>query len=517
MIDLSVLLQNLQKFSPQKVSDSHHSNLLSRVSTITPNTDFQSHTLYVGYTSQVQNALGFLHGNTFFLIEDMDEFPIPDQQKNTIVLFPQEVDIHRLTEAAVETINEQPALLEDSYVLFTSFLNDGKLADLVETASRLINNPLLVIDSSFKVLAHSNMIQASDEQWNKNIERGYCSYEYIAGFNSIEGIRNAPDSDTPFCINCHTSPLRRCLSKLYYENNQLGYLIAIEVTPFDSLNMTLYKNISRLVAKLVYNENAISRTFHNEAYDSVIVDLLNGTLNSRNVFFDRLSKSGFNVHSSYRFLVVDIEQYNNYDYGSEHLRQTLRDFFKASWSLCYNNDVLALVDLEQNPDGVVQIIQANESFFRTNHLTVGISDVFSDLFEMGSYYSQAKSSLHISNKLDSDLIAIYDDYKLYDLVFTSSRKDKLKPYLNSVLKEMEQYDSDNNTEYYKTVDVYLQCNQEVKVTAKKLFVHQNTISYRITRAKELFHLDFDDYHRMFLLQYSFALAHAIQSGLFVQE
>ncbi|MTM25164.1 DNA-binding protein, partial [Turicibacter sanguinis] len=48
-------------------------------------------------------------------------------------------------------------------------------------------------------------------------------------------------------------------------------------------------------------------------------------------------------------------------------------------------------------------------------------------------------------------------------------------------------------DYLNTLNVYLRMKQSIKATSNYLYLHRNTINYRILKIKELFHLDLDDY------------------------
>lgn len=57
---------------------------------------------------------------------------------------------------------------------------------------------------------------------------------------------------------------------------------------------------------------------------------------------------------------------------------------------------------------------------------------------------------------------------------------------------LHEYDIKNNTDLLKTVATYLICERNAVQTADLLFVHRNTIQYRINRIKELTNIDLED-------------------------
>lgn len=61
-----------------------------------------------------------------------------------------------------------------------------------------------------------------------------------------------------------------------------------------------------------------------------------------------------------------------------------------------------------------------------------------------------------------------------------------------ILSRLEEYDQKNDTEYVKTLSVYLKNNMNALKTAKELCIHRGTIVYRLERIKEIGKLGFEN-------------------------
>ncbi len=78
-------------------------------------------------------------------------------------------------------------------------------------------------------------------------------------------------------------------------------------------------------------------------------------------------------------------------------------------------------------------------------------------------------------------------------------------YLDRHLLDILEYDRENNTEYYGTVETYLFSGQNLTKAAEILHVHKNTVAYRIGKAKVLFSISFENEDEVFCLMYSYKL------------
>lgn len=72
--------------------------------------------------------------------------------------------------------------------------------------------------------------------------------------------------------------------------------------------------------------------------------------------------------------------------------------------------------------------------------------------------------------------------------------------LHPTLMTIRTYDRENHTNFYEMLRVYLRCERNCAVTAQQLFIHKNTLAYRLEKMKRLFHLNLDQfYEREYLL------------------
>ena len=78
--------------------------------------------------------------------------------------------------------------------------------------------------------------------------------------------------------------------------------------------------------------------------------------------------------------------------------------------------------------------------------------------------------------------------------------------LHPVLEQLKRYDSKKRTDFYELLKIYLRNERNRVITAEKLYVHKNTLVYRLEKIQKKFHLQLDDpYEREYLLlSYRFA-------------
>ena len=73
------------------------------------------------------------------------------------------------------------------------------------------------------------------------------------------------------------------------------------------------------------------------------------------------------------------------------------------------------------------------------------------------------------------------------------------------LLDLQKSDKLQNTEYMKTLRVYLEHNLNTVQSAKALFIHRSTFLYRLERIKSILETDLEDPDELFYLNLSFRL------------
>ena len=80
-------------------------------------------------------------------------------------------------------------VLQNSADFLNALTSDRGLNYIINISSEVLQNPIILIDSCFKVLAHSDIKYITEPFWIRNINLGYCSYEFISEVNKIKSFR----------------------------------------------------------------------------------------------------------------------------------------------------------------------------------------------------------------------------------------------------------------------------------------------------------------------------------------
>lgn len=136
---------------------------------------------------------------------------------------------------------------------------------------------------------------------------------------------------------------------------------------------------------------------------------------------------------------------------------------------------VAVIKAEDVPTTVLEERTALE------HWRAGLSDTFSDTGNLGDAVRQARWALETINPESSALVP----YGQGSPTFLPRTLAESKLTADRVLGPLMEYDRDQGTELVKTLRAYLECDRSPSRTAELLYIHTQTVNYRISRVQEL--------------------------------
>ena len=67
-------------------------------------------------------------------------------------------------------------------------------------------------------------------------------------------------------------------------------------------------------------------------------------------------------------------------------------------------------------------------------------------------------------------------------------------YYSDVLEPLVRYDSLNNTDFIEFLNIYFECGSSVKITSERLFLHRNTVNYKLSKIQDILGCDLSDFN-----------------------
>ena len=130
-------------------------------------------------------------------------------------------------------------------------------------------------------------------------------------------------------------------------------------------------------------------------------------------------------------------------------------------------------------------------------ILLGIGEPAASLSSVYRSYSQALRVVDLMCKINDESVGCYRRYILYEILCDSPFA---KLALTERLKPLTDYDMTHNTDLMETLEVYFKNCQNSINTSRDLFIHRNTLLYRLERISQLLDLDFNNSEQILTIQ-----------------
>lgn len=133
---------------------------------------------------------------------------------------------------------------------------------------------------------------------------------------------------------------------------------------------------------------------------------------------------------------------------------------------------------------------------------VGISSRFENA---GGFVCALKEacSAHEISRITENRLTWNEDVSVYNLLLPMRNHDSLRIFCRETLGPLRDYEARHGIELIKTVSTFLETNGNIKKTAERLNTHENTVRFRITKARAILGLLEEPY--VFIERVSLAL------------
>lgn len=379
--------------------------------------------------------------------------------------------------------------------LSRTFLQCKSLEQLILEGYRALKNPLIVTDHNQKILYYTDPDRVSSP-----IYRTILASEYIpVGHPLIDELSSSWSAADTLFFTSETKDLFPILCKpLTVGTATVGYLHIMQFKHrFDEQDANIAELLGNLLTIELWRTRRSDSRAGQTATERFLRDILDNLLGDQEAVNARQKELGLTFQPHLCAMVFNLRQSASID--SVHhilfsdLAALIRTTLSGTTAFLYKNSVFVLVQSASEITDMAAYLAPILPAVQQYNLTIGISNEIPSISCLREAGYQARKALQLGEVIRPDQRYYrYADYTLHYMMELCLKNESLSSLCPPELHKLIAYGQENGPELLDTLRIYLRCGRSKAETAKKLFVHVNTVKYRIAQIQEITNLDLSD-------------------------
>ena len=221
----------------------------------------------------------------------------------------------------------------------------------------------------------------------------------------------------------------------------------------------------------------------------LLEELVSGQPLDRSEIAERAAAYGWNLAVPRAAIVVDLRG------ADQPLEEQLLGVVRTTlgrdaigWGLRSGLAVLAEVDdsvgaAKASSERLASALRADAPGM---HVAVGVGRRCDGPTDLHASYREATQAVNLGRELKgNDFVIAYDDLGIYRLLQTLVADGTLKGFCEVTLRPLLDYDAKHSGSLVRTLEAYLRHDRNMASAARELFVHYNTLRYRLEQISSL--------------------------------
>jgi purine catabolism regulator len=434
------------------------------------------------------------------LPEDIME--LAEKRKFPIVEVPQSLRWTRLMQDVTEVIiNRQASLLEQSQSIHRSLLGvvirGGGWQDLADEASRLLEWPTLVLDTSLEMLAASKGLAVT----RTDLEAG------LAGARVRELFAGLGEGQKPGRLSEEGLPAMFALP-IVAGHRRLGYVCALTDAEELAPNEVMILEHSVTIAALEMAQDRVRFETEVRLKGDFVDDVVSGGARDGDSLSRRGAFLGCDLSQGATVILLGVDEFDGLvprkGWGQEELDRRAEQFFSQCSRHLASTEPSSLASLKsghvvifvcgntaQDAASLKKLATTLQSLGRTVadlSISAGIGGFTPDAGQMDRAYQEALVALKVARRLSGvGSLLQFDEVGTYRLLLDIWERDpdEIRRLYEDTVGPVDRYDEANGTQLVETLVVFFRNNESLTQTAADLFAHRHTIRYRLEKIADI--------------------------------
>lgn len=423
-----------------------------------------------------------------------------------------------------EIFNRESSQLKKYQRIYETFnkcaLAGGNFDEITRLSTSIVGNPVIMVDSHFNLLSYYDL---ESNPYPLTIYLKLVKQEKPFDQSFIDTISNDVKKLTlsikrQIVVNeqtiiCRVKPIISA-SKIY------GYMIVWETCrKLERLDYIALESAAQTAAleqiRLMQIEEA-----RNRQREDFFDDLIEGKIISYNALMNLAQNNGMNPELPHIIAAIRIN-----DLTQEKAKDIMPAIYRFSKEQGYNvqiihryENILMFIELhkydfkhkldEKFRQYIDNLSHVVEKLVGPKYV-IGISNICLDFVNIRKSVMLAQEVIKLT-RTQKNLVGYFNDLISYHLINSEISREVMYAFFTETLGDLYHYDQKHDNDFFNTLETYFACNGNITQAAKKLYIHRNTLIYRLEKIKDILNTDLTDAEENFNIQLALKIYKILQ-------
>lgn len=353
------------------------------------------------------------------------------------------------------------------------------LKEILNLTALVESDPVYLADASLKLIEYSRPTLMPDVSaiWRYQMEYGYVPMNIVKQLIETGELKRLNTKRKAFDTPTESFNLPYTCKNIFVGNVLKAHLFLVNVYSLPSrTKLEIVERLGQLLKPYLESHPETGSSFGSFQED-YFRDIIDRKLKDITLIRSQLSYFGWEMEDTFQILVLDT--------GGR--REDCKQFLVSYLSHQPGNECQII---EKKPYILVLYHQPREAYLG-EHLTENmeqfkirgaLSAPFRSLTELPAGYEQALATLKIGKRLSPEtFLYITEDYGIYRMTDQILKEHSITEVCHRGVLKLYALDCSQKTEYVETVYQYLSHDRNVLKTSRALFIHRNTLTYRLRK------------------------------------
>ncbi|MBX9957514.1 PucR family transcriptional regulator [Peribacillus simplex] len=377
--------------------------------------------------------------------------------------------------------------------------------DITDMVSTYLKKPVVIENDQFLLLAYSSYyIEHFDQANRQTIFTKHWPIPILEKFMDEGIVEQLKTVEHPFRVKQieEIGLNQRVVVSAVHKDQVFGFIWVQETEMMTDSDLEFLHEVSHHIGKLLYQKKQINMKKDeekNEFYQKVIDEVYQ----TENQIKWEAANMSLLIPENFLVNVFTIAQSDAEHF--DELADTVSLFANAlnHFTHVFTNQLKIIVLIGSNGKGKELLIDsANDltntvlSQFTDKKVFPGIGNEYSSILQLRKSYLEALEVINAAKFIGEpeQLPFQYSKLGIFRYLEMISNHHTKTNYLNTDLVILQKKDLESQTKLLQTLEIYLLNNCRIKPTSEQLYIHTNTLKYRLNQITDLTSIDFDDFH-----------------------